>query len=181
MLDNAEKSSPISRVGSYKGRFAELAVGLTATNLIGYAFDYLLYPLVIYNVGILRGGVIMTLVSFTTCITGMKFYDWSKRDWIGIEAIKGIKTYKGTRRIGRMTAWVLTKSEPVMILFLSIKFDPFVTTAYMRHGVHQYNGMSARDWRIFLSSVAISNLYWTLAAYMGISVVEWGLEMVRRV
>lgn len=177
MLDNTEKSSPVSRVGTYKGRFAELAVGLTAANLVGYAFDYLLYPFVIYNVGILRGGIFMTLVSFTTCITGMKFYDWSKRDWIGIEAIKEIKTYKGTRRIGRMTAWVLTKNEPVMFLFLSIKFDPFVTTAYMRHG--KFNGMNRRDWTNFLGSLLVSNAYWILACYTGISLVEWGWKYLK--
>jgi hypothetical protein len=48
----------------------------------------------------------------------------------------------------------------------------------MRHGSNQYNGMSPRDWRIFLGSVAISNFYWTLAAYMGISVVEWVWKIV---
>ena len=153
-----------------KGRLAELAVGLTATNFIGYAFDYLLYPFVIYQFGILTGGTIMAAASFTACITGMKFYDWSKRDWIGIEAIKEIKTYKGTRRIGHVTSWVLTKSEPVVFLFLSIKFDPFVTTAYMRHG--KFNGMNRRDWTIFMGSLLVSNVYWTIASYMGISVVE---------
>ena len=43
----------------------------------------------------------------------------------------------------------------------------------MRHGSHQYKGMLAMDWRIFLGSLAISNIYWILAAYMEISAVEW--------
>ncbi len=171
MIDNAGGNSPISRAGSYKSRLAELAVGLTATNFIGYTFDYLLYPFVIFQLGILRGGIIMTLVSFTTCIIGMKFYDWTKRDWLGIEAIKEIKTYKGTKKIGHVTSWVLKKSEPVVFLFLSIKFDPFVTTTYMRHG--KFNGMNKRDWIVFMSSLIISNAYWTFACYMGITLVGW--------
>ena len=84
MSDGADKSSAVSKDGTYKGRFAELAVGLTATNIIGYLFDYLLYPLVIFRLGLLRGGIIMTAVSFTICLIGLKFYDWSKRDWLGI-------------------------------------------------------------------------------------------------
>ncbi|MDZ4185266.1 MAG: hypothetical protein U1D97_09835 [Desulfuromonadales bacterium] len=159
-----------------KGRFAELAVGLTATNLIGYAFDYLLYPFIVYQFGILQGGIIMTFVSFTACIAGMKFYDWSKRDWFGIEAIKKIKTYKGTRTIGHAISWVLRKNETVVFLFLSIKFDPFVTTAYMRHG--KFNGMNQRDWTIFMGSLIVSNIYWTLACYMGISLAEWGWKTI---
>lgn len=161
-----------------KSRIAEIALGLSAANIIEYVADYLLYPFVIYNVGILRGGIIMTLVSFTICITGMRFYDWSKRDWIGIEAIKEIKTYKGTKKIGHVTSWVLKKSEPVVFLFLSIKFDPFVTTAYMRHG--KFNGMSKRDWTIFMGSLIISNVYWSLACFMGITLVEWGWKALTK-
>jgi hypothetical protein len=167
--------SPTSLITS-KGRLAELAVGLTATNFIGYAFDYLLYPFIIYQFGLLKGGIIMTAASFATCIIVMKFYDWSKRDWFGIEAIKEIKTYRGDRKIGHVTSWVLKKSEPFVFLFLSIKFDPFVTTAYMRHGT--FNGMNQRDWTIFMGSLLISNIYWTLASYMGISVVEWAWKAI---
>jgi hypothetical protein len=68
---------------------------------------------------------------------------------------------------------MLEKSDPAAFFFLSIKEDAFITMVYLRHGSHQYNGMSARDWRIFLASLAVVNVYWTLAAYMGISAVEW--------
>jgi len=67
----------------------------------------------------------------------------------------------------------LKRSEPVIFLFLSIQQDPFITTAYLRNGANQFNGMKKRDWTIFTSSVVISNAYWTLAVYMGISLVEW--------
>ena len=44
---------------------------------------------------------------------------------------------------------------------------------YLHHGSHQYNGMSHRDCKIFFTSLAIANIYWTVAAYMGVSLVEW--------
>jgi hypothetical protein len=120
----------------------------------------------------------MMFLSMLACVILVKFYDWSKWDWLGIETIKGMKEYQGESRLGNFSAWILQRSEPMVFFFLSIKEDPFVTMVYLRHGSHQYNGMSARDWRIFLGSVAIANIYWTLAAYMGISVVEWVWKMV---
>jgi hypothetical protein len=160
-------------------RVAELTVGISTKNLISYSFDYLLYPFVIYRLGLIKGGIVMMALSLLACVILLKFYDWSKRDWLGIETIKGLKDYQGDSKLGRFTAWILRRSDPVVFIFLSIKEDPFITLLYMRHGSHQYNGMSARDWRIFLGSVAISNIYWTLAAYMGISVVEWVWRAVR--
>ena len=160
-------------------RIAELTIGISAKNLISYSFDYLLYPLVIYKLGLLKGGIVMIVLSLLACVILLKFYDWFKRDWLGIETIKGMKDYQGDSKIGRFTAWILRQSDPVVFLFLSIKEDAFVTLVYMRHGSHQYNGMTRRDWGIFFGSVSISNLYWTLAAYMGISVVEWVWKSIR--
>jgi hypothetical protein len=160
-------------------RVAELTAGITAFNLLNYAFDYALYPLVIYKLGIIKGGLIMTFLASVTNILCLKFYDWSKRDWLGIEAVKGMKGYEGGNRLVRFMSWMLKKSDPTAFLFLSIKEDAFITMIYLRHGSHQYNGMSARDWRIFLASLAVANIYWTLAAYMGISVVEWVWKIVK--
>jgi hypothetical protein len=154
---------PFRQPLTWQGRVAELTTGITAFKLSNNTFDYALYPFVIYKLGILKGGLIMTLLAAISNILCLKFYDWSKRDWLGIEAIKGM----------------LKKSDPVAFLFLSVKEDAFITMVYMRHGSHQYNGMSARDWRIFLGSVAISNIYWTLAAYMGLSLVEWMWRIFR--
>jgi len=157
---------------SYGKRFTELSVGLITNKAIDSIFNYLLYPFVIYNFGIIKGGIVMTFLSFIACIGTMKFYDWSKRDWLGIEAIKDLKGYEGEKKIGRFTSWFLKKSDPVAFLFLSIWYDPFITTAYLRHG--KFNGMNKRDWIVFMGSLILGNAYWTLAVYMGISLVEWG-------
>jgi hypothetical protein len=161
------------KAASYKERAAELAIGFSTKGLISGAFDWFLYPTVVYWLGIVKGGAVMTLLSMLACLVMMKFYDWSKRDWLGIEAIKGLREYEGNKRIGKLTAWALTKGDLVVFLILSVNLDPFITTTYMRHGKNQYNGMSKRDWTIFSSSVIISNAYWTLAVFMGITLGEW--------
>jgi hypothetical protein len=165
--------TPFRQPLAWRGRVAELMTGITAFTLANNAFDYALYPFIIYKLGIIKGGLIMTFLTSVANILCLKFYDWSKRDWLGIEALKGMKEYEGQGRLLRFISGMLKKSDLLTFLFLSIKEDSFVTMVYQRHGSHQYNGMSARDWRIFLASHAVSNVYWTLAAYMGVSVVEW--------
>jgi hypothetical protein len=161
---------------TYKKRLAELFIGVSFISLSNFVFDYVLYPAVVYKFGILIGGAVMTLLSFLICLILLHFYDWAKRDWLGIEAIKNIKEYKGDKRIGQFTSWVMKKGDSIAFLFFSLRFDPFITTAYMRHG--KYNGMSKRDWKIFTGSLLISNVYWTLACYMGITVFEWAWKTI---
>jgi hypothetical protein len=74
---------------------------------------------------------------------------------------------------------MLKKGDSAAFLFLSIKEDAFITMVYLRHGSHQYNGMSGRDWRIFIASLAVANAYWTLVAYTGITVIEYLWKMLK--
>jgi len=161
---------------TYKKRLAELFIGVSFISLSNFVFDYVLYPAVVYKFGVLIGGALMTLLSFVTCLLLLQFYDWAKRDWLGIEAIKNIKEYNGDKRIGQFTSWVMKKGDSIAFLFLSLRFDPFITTAYMRHG--KYNGMSKRDWKIFTGSLVTGNAYWTLACYTGITLFEWGWKTI---
>ncbi len=42
------------------------------------------------------------------------------------------------------------KSDLLIFLFMSVKFDPFIT-AYLRKG--KFSGMTRRDWTIFIGSL----------------------------
>lgn len=178
--DNREIGSFSAALSAHvKERIAILGLGLLVNTLIfNYAFDYLLYPFVIWKLGVFKGGLVMTVLAGLTCHLMFIFYDWSKKDWLGIETIKSLKNYDGSGRIGKITSWVLRRSNPFILLFLSIKYDAFITTAYLRPGSHQYNGLGRRDWQIFLASLVISNAYWTLASFMGISFFEWAWKAV---
>jgi hypothetical protein len=160
-------------LGSFRERFAVLGVGLLANGVIDYSFDFILYPFVIWKMGLIRGGLIMLFLSFVTCYATFLFYDWSKKDWLGIETIKGLRDYEGQRKTGKFVSWILRQSMPLALLILSIKFDPFITTAYLRFGAHNYAGLNRRDWKIFISSLLIGNGYWTFASFMGISLLEY--------
>lgn len=170
-----QSGSRARRRPAFGNRVAELGAGLSANAALTYGFDYLLYPYVVYRYGVLQGGAIMALASFTLCLLLIRLYDWSRRDWLGIEAIKELKA-GGSCCWARLAAWFLNKSEPVAAVFLSIKFDPFITTLYLRQGA--YSGLSARDWRIFLFSLVLGNGYWIAACYLGLMTIDWMLKQV---
>jgi hypothetical protein len=80
-------------------------LGLSANKLIESLFSYVLYSWVIYKYGALNGGIVMMLLSLLASLLTLKFYDWSQRDWLGIEAIKSVKDYSGDKKVGRITGW----------------------------------------------------------------------------
>ena len=84
--------------------------------------------------------------------------------------IKELRHYAGATGWRRALAWLLGRGDVVAFFALSLRFDPFVTTAYLRHG--QFNGLSPRDWRIFLASVVVSNAAWALVCFGGIEAVR---------
>lgn len=162
-----------NNIHGWKERVGVIGVGYLGNALLTYPFDYLLYPAVIWWLGILKGGAVMTVLSFLYCWGILIFYDWAKKDWLGIEMIKEVREYDGGTTIGKITGWILKKGNLMVMLFLSIKFDPVIATVYMRHGANNYNGLSGRDWKIFIASTLIGNTYWTLVAFTGVSIGEF--------
>lgn len=165
---------------SWKRQIGLWGIGHTANFLMVKGFDLLLYPSVIWYFGLLYGAGIMWFLSLVICYVTLLFYDWSQTDWLGIETLKNIReTEKRSGVLHRLLKWVLRRGDWVTLLFLSIKWDPFICVAYMRHGAHQYNGMTRRDWKIFWTSLVISNGWWTVVVFTGLTVGEWLLRAVK--
>jgi ABC-type transport system involved in multi-copper enzyme maturation permease subunit len=163
-----------SIISNQKERLGILGVGLTTVRIINTLWDYLLYPFVIWQLGLVFGGVVMTIVSMAVCLMMLYLYDYTKKDWLGIETIKSIRELSGDSWLGRIASRILEKGDPAAFVFLSLTFDPFITTAYMRYGRHQYNGLHQRDWMIFFSSGILGNAYWAVVSYTGVSLIEQG-------
>jgi hypothetical protein len=140
---------------------ATLGLGVAFNLGFSYFFFYVAYPFIIWKLGLMEGGITMTFFSLTLSYIGISFYDRSGRDWFGIEAIKEkLGGLEGKGWIGRLIARQVKRGGPLTLVILSIKFDPFVTTVYLRDGQRKFGGLSWRDWIIFFSSAAIGNGYW---------------------
>lgn len=157
----------------FRERMAIVAIGLPGYSLSSQLFDYGLYPWAIWKLGPLQGATLMTLLSFLICYATLLFYDWAKKDWLGIETVKELREYGGNNRLARILKWAMAKGDAAVLIILSAWTDPFITVAYMRQGAHQYTGMNVRDWQIFILSLAISNGLWSVTLFTGMSAVEY--------
>lgn len=161
------------------GRLVIMSVGLIVYRFFDHSIDYVLYPFVIWKLGVLRGGVAMMFISFAIDLSTMKIYDILKKDWLGIETAKEIKEYLKNRSgsiVGRLFTWA-DRSDLLMIIVLTLKFNPFIVTAYMRHGAHEYNGLNKKDWNTFMTSLVAGNAYWVLTIFIGVSVVKYFVSL----
>ncbi len=147
--------------------------GFIMKGAINYPFDYLLYPSTILWLGSIIGGILMIGLSVIINILLIRAYDWSKVDWFLIEKIKSldekseggfiIQTLKRVRNNKTLTFFVLCLDDPITV------------TLYFREGSYQYNGMSKRDWKIFIASTAVSNMYWIIGwtAILQVGIWVW--------
>lgn len=153
------------RLSPYKGRLRTFAIGHTGNAFIGIGFDYLLYGLVIATLGPVQGGLIMIALSFLFDLALIRFYDWSKTDWLGIETLKAIRENPAHTRLEKLLQWLLRKGDAVALVVLSLKLNPFNVMLYLRQGAYLYNGMARRDWLALIASTLIGNLYWILVMW----------------
>lgn len=153
--------------------FITVALGHIVNFAMVEGFDFVLYPSVLAYFGLVKGAAIMWLLSFTLCYGTIMFYTWSKRDWLGIEAAKDVLDGATSNRLVRMLAWANRKGRFAVLLVLSVMTDPFICTVYMRKEAHDYSKMDKRDWKVFLVSFVIGNLWWTVAMFSGVSVLQW--------
>lgn len=164
--------TPNSFIMKHKQRLGILGLGHLMNAVVVYGFDYGLYPLAIWQLGPIIGGSVMVVLSILLDLAIIKWYDRSKKDWLGIEIIKEVREGGGESRLEKLLQWMMKKGNAFLLIALSFKLNPFNVMLYMRYGAYRYNGMSARDWKIFITSTLIGNLYWTLVIFGGITLLE---------
>ena len=56
-------------------------------------------------------------------------------------------------------------------------FDPFIATVYMRKGISKYNGLSKRNWMIFIMSLIIGNGIWAITVFTSLSLFQYVIKI----
>jgi len=157
----------------WKERIGIVAVGHGFKRGEEFVFNYTLYPAVIAWLGAVTGGLVMTAFSALVCYLYLLLYDWAKKDWLGLELLKGARDGEEKRgRVAHLVQRVAQKGNWTVFLVLSCATDPFMTTVYMRQGAEAYNGFSPRDWKIFWASVLVANLWWTIVVTLAVASVH---------
>ena len=163
-----------------KKRIATLGLGYLGSAVTGKIITWGVDPLIalLLNSGI--GGfnglmltwALLCVVSFVACYATLLFYDWSKTDWLGIEAVKELKEVLEGGWSKRLIGKILRFGDYFAVIALSFITDAFIVVTYMRHGANQYNGMTKRDWKIFLASIFISSAVEAVMLYGGIEIIK---------
>ncbi len=141
-------------------QFGQWGAGLYLYNTFNRFYDLVLYTAVIARWGAIKGGAMMMALSFVLDLVTLRLYDRFKRDVFGIEGLKRARDSEAATWTGKVLRWALRQNDFVVFVVLTLMTNQFVVTAWLRHGAGEFNGMQRRDWMIFLSSVALGNLYW---------------------
>lgn len=144
----------------YLRQLGQWSVGLYLYNTFNRFYDLVLYTAVIAKWGALKGGAMMMALSLVVDLVTLRLYDRFKRDVFGIEGLKRVRDSDAITWTGKVLRWALRQNDLVVFVVLTLMTNQFVVTAWLRHGAGEFNGLQRRDWLIFLTSVALGNLYW---------------------
>lgn len=166
----------------HRQRLAQIGMGHLLYATFNWFFDNVLYIFVVYRLGLLVGGVIMTTLSLVASAAILFVYERMEIDWVGAGILARLYMAPSPSRLQRIINWAMCRGNVTIFMVLCIFQDPFITTAYFRQG--RFDGLNGRDWRIFFGSVFVSNIYWTLrsgvAATVLVGVWRWlGLGMLK--
>lgn len=192
-MDNQNQPTPSGSVLSVK-KFSIISVAHSILYATDYWFDNILYPAVLLLFGKMVGLIILIILSGIICFGLLVLHAKSKVDWLGVDVVEEIKVKTRAKieefyskrgvwwRIVHLTTyllilpprivlWALDKSDFAAFVALSIYTDALKTTAFLRHG--RKGSLSRRDYKIFYSSIVLSNLWWTLRWSVIIEFVKW--------
>jgi len=144
--------------------------GISSYYIFTWIYDYLIISALLLYFGVLKGACIAMIASMLVDFFTLKFYDWLKKDWLALETIKEFNDKKGF--IGRLFRFVHNKGSVLTVFSLSLFLNAFVVTTYMRNGAYKYNGLTKRDWVIFIASSSVGNGYWILVFAGGITLIK---------
>ena len=154
-------------------RLTTVATGHTLYAAYNFFFDHLLYVYVVYRLGIVVGGALMTLLSLIGCLVTLFIYQRMQIDWVGSGSLAYLETHPNPVFWQRIVLRATRYGAVIIFLALCVFQDPFITTAYFRKG--RFDGLTRHDWQVFFAAVIVSNLYWTLrsSALAAILVGAW--------
>lgn len=182
---------------TYAKRLGRWSVGHLAVRLEEYAFDYVLYPFMLYQgggllvgwlfdmfgrnapatpaVGYWLGFGLMTGASVMLNLTYVRVYDRMQTDWFGFEALKKAQESLIPSRF-RAGSW-RAAARLMAFVYLSAWHNPLFATLFMRRASNPYE-MSEGDWPVFWSAVLIANLGWAGMVSGAVEVAKVFLRLV---
>jgi hypothetical protein len=141
--------------------------GVLGLQGVSYAFDYLLYPIIIYAFGPIRGTLTLFAAALLLNYVCIIIYDKIKLDLFGFEKLKEIKTHSHDGGTPTFMHRVLHWGDIPAFIALSW-YDP-IAVIYKRQS-SEFDGFRSRDYFLLIISTFIGCVLWSLiwgpAAYV---------------
>jgi hypothetical protein len=160
----------------YKAQIARIGVGHLSYATFNFFFDQVLYVFMVYRLGVLLGGALMTTASLLGCAATLLVYQRMGIDWVGSGALHSLVSKEKPSLIERLLLWAIRKGKVAIFFALCLYQDPFITTAYFIKG--RFGILETRDWQIFFGSVLVSNGYWTLRSGLVAQVIVYAFGKI---
>jgi hypothetical protein len=130
--------------------------------IFNWIFDNPLYLFVFHSCGIILGWIIMATSSLVSCAFLFWYYEHKKIDWLFAKAVKDWENKDahswGEKILLHFTKHKTGKYKFLIFILANINIDPLIVAVHYRE--NHFGGITPRDWKILVSSVAVSNLWW---------------------
>lgn len=133
MADTATTTSQ-SWLTRHRRRLAEVGIGHFLYATFSWFFDNVLYVYVIYRLGLLAGGAIMTFLSLIVCAATLLLYERMRLDWVGAGSLARLSYIPNPSWWQRIILYASRRGGVFIFFALCVFQDPFITTAYFRQG-----------------------------------------------
>jgi len=139
-------------------RFLLFVSGIGGTVGFSYFFDYVIYPIVTYQCGVLKSFLILFAAACFLNWVMILFYDLFKKDLFGFEAIKQLKASGAQAQRKTWLQTLVARGDWFAFIVLSV-YDPFLATLYKRD-LHS-SGLKPKDYGVLVVSTAVACLLWS--------------------
>lgn len=136
-------------------KLGAIGIGLLTLEVVNQGFDYVLYPLVIYKLGPIDGGVVMIVLALVLNLSLVVLYNITKQDWLGFEWL----ALQEDRNVGSLVGKAISAGRWPAFVFLSWE-DPFKAFVFVRGRKQVGWRFTLTDWQWFLGANLLGNLIW---------------------
>lgn len=140
-------------------RALHFTAGVLGLQGYSYAFDYFVYPVVIYALGPINGTLVLFLIALILNYVCIIIYDRIKLDLFGFETLKKLKAHGAESGKRSFMHRVLHWGDVPAFIALSW-YDPIFAVLYKRTST-EFDGFKRRDYWLLILSTFMSCVMWS--------------------
>jgi len=149
-------------------KIRDIGLGLFLWESWNFGYDYIFYPFALAYWGLLIGGTIVVVFSFTINAFVFWLYEYMRVDWLAANALRELEDEENKSNIAKLATWIGKKKttlwekimSPVVFVGLLLPIDPVIVAIHFQRS--HFKGLGWKDWGIFALATAVANAWWLI-------------------